>query len=230
MTAALIETHADIALGLEALLRDDPRLAPVIAQAGEIPLRRTAPGYAGLAFIIVSQMISKASAAAIWSRMEARMGAVGPEAVALSSDEDFRADGLSRAKILTLRHAAEAVLEERIDLVSLCTDEAQAAMRNLCTLPGIGPWTAEVYLLFCAGHPDIFPSGDVALQAAVAHGLGLGERPSAAALSLIATKWAPWRSVAARLFWAYYATAMGRRGAPAPGVSTAEAQAKNPMQ
>lgn len=226
----LIETDADIAAGLDALRLHDPRLAPVIASAGAIPLRRTAPGFAGLAAIIVSQMISKASAAAIQGRMEARLGVVDAEAIARTTDAEFRADGLSRAKILTLRHVAQAVLEERIDLIALCGLDAPAAIGHLCALPGIGPWTAEVYLLFCAGHPDIFPSGDVALQAAVAHALALPGRPAPRALAAIAMEWAPWRSVAARLFWAYYAVAMGRSGAPQPGLSGPAAMPKNPIE
>lgn len=226
----LIQTDADVETGLRALLRKDPRLAAVLSEAGPIPLRRTSPGFAALASIIVSQMISKASAAAIWARMEARMGEVTAMAVAQSSEAESRADGLSRAKRLTLAVLAEAVLAERIDLVALCTLDAPAAVERLCALPGIGPWTAEVYLLSCAGHADIFPSGDVALQAAVAHALALPARPDRKAMAVLAEDWAPWRSVAARLFWAYYAVGMRRSGAPQPAVSSLSNGAKKPMQ
>ena len=130
------------------------------------------------------------------------------------TDEDCRAAGLSRAKADTLRRVAEAVDSGHIDLDSVCQMEAEAAIRALTGIKGVGRWSAEVYLLFCAGHPDIFPSGDVALQNAVSHALGLRVRPTEAELSAIAAAWSPWRGISARLFWAYYAREMRRDGAP----------------
>jgi DNA-3-methyladenine glycosylase II len=213
---AVIGCDADIASALHDLMVLDPRLAPVAAAAGPVPLRREPPAFSGLAGIIVAQMISKASAAAIWARMEAHHGRVDAAACLAMTDETGRAIGLSRAKTAALRTAAEAVAAGTLDLQALCTLEAGEAVGALTALPGIGRWTAEVYLLVCAGHPDVFPSGDVALQAAVAHALGLPARPSAPALDRLAAAWSPWRSVAARLFWAYYGANMRRDAAPAP--------------
>jgi DNA-3-methyladenine glycosylase II len=98
-------------------------------------------------------------------------------------------------------------------LADMPIDEAMQVMTNV---KGIGPWTAEVYLLFSAGHADVFPSGDVALQHAYAHAYGESVRPDSKALRLFAERWTPWRGVAARLFWAYYAATRGRDGTPVP--------------
>ncbi|KOF17852.1 DNA-3-methyladenine glycosidase [Ensifer adhaerens] len=210
----IIRTHEDIEAGLAGLVMLDARLEHVVARAGPVPLRRTDPGYRGLASIIVSQMVSKASAAAIWKRMEASLGEITAPAALALSDEDCRTIGLSRAKADALRRVAQVVVAGEIDLDAICNVEAQEAIRELTTIKGVGRWTAEVYLLFCAGHPDVFPSGDVALQNAISHGLGLELRPTAREIDSLAASWSPWRSVAARLFWAYYAQEMRRDAVP----------------
>ncbi|WDZ75851.1 DNA-3-methyladenine glycosylase [Ensifer adhaerens] len=210
----IIRTHEDIEAGLSGLVMLDARLEHVVARAGPVPLRRTDPGYRGLASIIVSQMVSKASAAAIWRRMEQRLGEVSASGVISLSDEDCRVIGLSRAKADALRRVADVVVGGEIDLDAICDAEATEAIRDLTAIKGVGRWTAEVYLLFCAGHPDVFPSGDVALQNAIGHGLGLELRPTAREIDSLAASWSPWRSVAARLFWAYYAQEMRRDAVP----------------
>lgn len=209
-----IENLEDIAEGLEALAGLDPRLVRVIDLAGPVPLRRNPPGFAALTEIILSQMVSKASAAALWRKLEQATGGVNPDAVAALSAEAMRAAGLSRAKAETLQRVAAAVLTRELDLQHICDRDARAAIGALTAIKGVGPWTAEVYLLFCAGHPDIFPAGDVALQSAAAHALFLDERPTPRTLSDLAETWSPWRGVAARLLWAYYAQAMRRDATP----------------
>lgn len=206
----IIRTHEDIEAGLAGLVLLDARLEHVVAKAGPVPLRRTEPGYRGIASIIVSQMVSKASAAAIWNRMEEMLGEVTADAVLSLGDDDCRKLGLSRAKAETLRRVAAATVAGEIDLEAICDVEAPAAIHELTAIKGVGRWTAEVYLLFCAGHPDVFPAGDVALQNAVGHALGLELRPTASEIDSLATCWSPWRSVAARLFWAYYAQELRR--------------------
>jgi DNA-3-methyladenine glycosylase II len=210
----IIRTHEDIEAGLAGLVMLDARLEHVIDKAGPVPLRRTDPGYRGLANIIVSQMVSKASAAAIWNRMEASLGEISADAVLALDDEDCRRFGLSRAKADTLRRVAAAAIAGEIDLDAICNAEAVKAIHELTAIKGIGRWTAEVYLLFCAGHPDVFPAGDVALQNAIGHALGLELRPTASEVDSLAGGWSPWRSVAARLFWAYYAQEMRRDALP----------------
>lgn len=214
MQLHMIRTDADVAAGLVDLALLDARLFTVIDKAGPVPLRRLDPGYRGLAGIIVAQMVSRASADAIWRRLADVAGDITPHHILSLGDEDCRAVGLSRAKADTLRRAAEAVDRGELDLETVCQLETPAAIRRLTAIKGVGRWTAEVYLLFCGGHPDIFPSGDVALQNAVAHALALEVRPSAPELARIAEAWSPWRGVSARLFWAYYARQMRRETVP----------------
>ena len=209
----VIRGQDDIEAGLRELLLIDPRLVPVAAVAGELPLRLVEPGFAGLASIIVSQVVSRASADAIWRRIAA-IGPVTAEAYAQIDPVTITTFGLSGAKAAALMNAANAVREKTLDLDGLADIDAAEAMRQLTSLPGIGPWTAEVYLMFCCGHPDVFPAADVALQAAVADAFGLGARPTVRQLARIAEVWQPWRSVAVRLFWSYYGVRTGRNVAP----------------
>lgn len=206
----VISNETDIEEGLAALLVLDPRLVAIAREAGPVPLRLREPGFAGLAHIIVSQMVSRASAEAIWRRMQPEGGLLSAETYILLHPEAWREFGLSRAKADTLTRIAESVASGRIDLQGLVQKPPAEALAELTSQKGIGPWTAQVYLMFCGGHVDVFPAGDVALQAAVAAAFGLAERPQPKALAGLAEIWSPWRSVAARLFWAYYAAKMRR--------------------
>ncbi|WP_455873981.1 DNA-3-methyladenine glycosylase family protein [Rhizobium yanglingense] len=206
----IIRSEDDIREGLKHLFRLDPRLADIAKEAGPIPLRLHEPGFAGLAHIIVSQMVSRASADAIWRRMSLAEGVLTAESYVALRPDAWREFGLSRAKATTLSGIAEAVISGRLDLALLSSRPPAEALAELTALKGVGPWTAEVYLMFCGGHADVFPSGDVALQNAVAAAFGLAQRPQAKVLASLAMVWSPWRSVAARLFWAYYAQKLGR--------------------
>lgn len=201
-----------LAAHLAALANRDPRLAPVIEKAGEVRLRTAPQGFAGLAQIVCGQQLSVASARAIWSRFEALPGALAPETYLALSEADVRATGFSLGKWKTLRSLSEALLAGGLDMAALHDMPADAAIAALTALPGIGPWTAEVYLLFSAGHPDVFPAGDLALQKAVAHGLGLAARPDAKAIRPIVAGWSPHRGAAALLFWRYFAALRDREG------------------
>ncbi|QKV20283.1 DNA-3-methyladenine glycosylase family protein [Oricola thermophila] len=212
--AGPIETPGDIARGLAWLREADPRLGPVIESAGEVPLRRSAPGFAGLASIVVAQQVSRQSADAIWGRLVALVDPLEPAAFLAGGEAAWREAGLSRPKQRTLVAVSEAMLEGRLDLEALSRVDGEAALAAMTAIHGIGPWTAEVWLLFAAGHPDIFPAGDVALQAAVADAFALPRRPAARQLREMAESWAPWRGVAARLFWAFYAERRGHAAAP----------------
>jgi DNA-3-methyladenine glycosylase II len=179
-----------------------------------VPLRLSSPGFSSLVSIIVSQQVSRASADAILGRLLALVEPLTADTVLLSEADIFRRAGLSRPKQAALLALAQAV-QGGLDLDGLCERDAGAAIAELTAVPGIGPWTAEVYLLACAGHPDVFPARDVALQSAVGAALGIAPRPGEKALTAIAESWAPWRAVAARLFWAYYRQIKGREAAPA---------------
>lgn len=211
-----IETIADLERGLDALMIIDPRLEKVRAQATVVDLRRTQPGFASLAAVIVGQQLSRASAHAILARLNEYVGALTPVLTLEVDEADLIKAGLSRAKQRTLLALAAAIAEGRLDLDHLLDLPTDEAVKMLVQIPGIGPWTAEVYLLSAAGHPDIFPSGDVALQAAVHDALELPGRPKPRTLATIAAAWQPWRSVAARLFWAYYRELKGREAFPLP--------------
>ena len=208
-----IECDDDVAAGLADLARLDPRLAEVIAIAGGVPLRRRPPGFEGLARIVVAQQVSAQAATSIWNRFEAAVGGrVEAAAIAGHDDEALRAAGLSRPKVRALRAIAAAV-EAGLDLEQVARRPIEEATEALVAVKGIGPWTAEVFLLFCAGHPDVWPGGDLALRNAVGDAFGHGERPDEATCRAIAAAWSPWRGVAARLFWAYYAARrQGREG------------------
>ncbi|WCK04391.1 DNA-3-methyladenine glycosylase family protein [Agrobacterium tumefaciens] len=213
----IISGMDDISEGLDHLARLDPVLSLVIEKAGPLELRIHEPGFAGLAHIVVSQMVSRASANAIWARILAGTGGEVTAENYLTVPEELRATfGLSRAKATTLEGLARAVTEGQVDLDGVVRKEAGPAFSELVALRGIGPWTAEVYLMFCGGHPDIFPVGDVALRSAVAHALDLEVRPDGKWLAERAALWSPWRSVAARLFWGYYANIMRRAMVPLP--------------
>jgi DNA-3-methyladenine glycosylase II len=208
-----IDTHQHIDQGLKALQTLDPRLAAVARIAGEVPLRRHPAGFESLCSIIVSQQISKASADAIFSRLKAAIDPFTPANLILLGDAPLIAAGLSRPKQKTF-FAISGACANGLDLEAMCQLPAEEAIARMTVLPGVGPWTAEVYLLFCAGHPDVFPCADIALQNAVRHAFSLEARPNPKPLAEIASAWSPWRSVAARLFWAYYANMKGREGVP----------------
>lgn len=209
-----IEDEEHIAEGLAALAALDKRLCPVIEATGPVPLRRGTPGFGALAGIIVSQQVSKASADAIYGRLTSLLDPLTPEAVSAARDDVFRQAGLSRPKQATMCAIAHACMHDGLDLHMLCQLDRDDAVAELSRIKGVGPWTAEVYLLFAAGHPDVFPARDIALQNAVGEAFGMEARPGEKALAAIAESWAPWRSVAARLFWAYYAVMRGRDATP----------------
>jgi DNA-3-methyladenine glycosylase II len=212
-----IVTLDDISEGLDALASLDSRLAAVRERAGEVPLRLSEPGFASLVSIIVSQQVSRASADAILERLTRLLDPLTPQSVLDASEAIFREAGLSRPKQRTLLALAAAV-RDGLDLDGLIHLDADDAMKRLTGVSGIGPWTAEVYLLFAAGHPDIFPAKDVALQSAVGHALGIDPRPGDKALAALAESWSPWRGVASRLFWAYYREMRGKDAAPPAGL------------
>lgn len=211
----VIRCADDIAEGAAELARLDPALAPALAAVEAIPLRLSTPDFAGLAGIIVSQQVSKASAEAIHGRLVRLVDPLDATNMLAASDEVLREAGLSRPKQRTLRAIAAAVDAGELDLGGLCALPATDAIAMMTQVKGIGPWTAEIYLLFCAGHADIFPAGDLALQEAARMLLGLENRPGDKELRALAQTWSPWRGVASRLLWAYYAVQkQGRDGAP----------------
>lgn len=200
----LIETMDDIAAATESLGHVEPRFAALVAEAGLPPLRRAPSGFAGLAAIIVEQQISLHAAAAILKRLKQAVAPLTPEGLMAAGPEAMAAAGLSRAKIASLTALAEAVIAGHLDIDRLERLDDAGASAALCAIRGIGPWTADIYLLTCLGRPDVWPAGDVALQTAAGMVLELAERPGPRAMASLAEPWRPWRAVAARLLWAHY--------------------------
>ncbi len=209
-----IETESDLESGLALLLKLDPRLEAVFKVAGRPPLRKRDGGFQGLSRIVVSQQLSVASAAAIWKRVEESFDPFHHDTVLKARAPQFKRAGLSRPKIKTFREVARAVRDGVLDLEALHNmpaDEAHAAMTKV---KGIGPWTADIYLLFCIGHADAWPAGDLAVQEAIRLAFKLRKRPDAKRMQKLGEAWRPVRGVAAYLFWAYYAAVKKREGIP----------------
>jgi DNA-3-methyladenine glycosylase II len=203
----IIETDADVAKGAAWLAAHDPRLADALAKTGTLPLRRRPDGFAQLLSAIVSQQVSVASAAAIWTRMQ-EAGIVTEAAVLKAGDDGLRAAGLSRQKIAY----AQALAGAQIDYMALRQADDATVIATLTAVKGIGVWTAEIYAMFSLGRVDVFAPGDLALQVAAQELYGLPERPKEKELRVLSLNWSPWRSVAARLLFAYYHIAKGREG------------------
>ncbi len=207
MVGRIIETDACVAEGAAWLVGRDPRLAAALERAGPLPLRRRKDGFESLLDAVVAQQVSVAAAAAIWGRLQAAR-LTGPRNVLRASDEDLRACGLSRQKILCAKALAGSGIRYP-ELRSMPTDEVIA---RLVEVPGIGRWTAEIYVIFSLGRADVFVPGDLALQESARIIFDLDARPTEKALRAMAEDWSPWRGVAARLLWAYYRVAKDREG------------------
>ncbi len=189
---------------MAALVAACPHLSRVHAVAGDPPLRRRPAGFKGLARVVLAQQLSVASAAAIWRRLDAGLSPFTASGLLATPERDLRRAGLSAGKIATLKGVATAVEDGTLDLEALTHASEEDIHAALTALKGIGPWTADIYILFCLARADAWSPGDLALQYAVRDALGLGARPGLDEMVEVAEAWRPWRSVAARLLWAYY--------------------------
>ncbi len=207
-----LDTQADLKKGVARLVALDKRFAPIVAATGVPGLRRRESGFAGIVAIVCGQQLSTASANAIWERLRAAFDPITPAAIAKARADRLARLGLSAAKIKTLKSLAREIVAARFDLDALADEDAEIAHAKLTALHGIGPWTADVYLLFCLGHPDAWPAGDLAVQEAVKLGFGLPIRPTTKEMMVLAEAWRPWRGVAAHVWWAYYRTVKQREG------------------
>lgn len=209
-----IANRDDLVRGLDAICALDPRLGVVVSNLPDIPLRLREPGFEGLADIVTGQMVSRASATAIFARLKKAIQPFDAQTFLDAGETPLIEAGLSRAKQSTLSGLAKAILANEIDLQILCGLPVQDAHKQLTALKGIGPWTADVFLLFCAGHTDVFPAGDIALQHAMQDVLGLADRPDTKQTSVHAQQWSPLRGIAARIFYAHYASIKQRAALP----------------
>lgn len=207
MISRIIENDADVAEGAAWLAKEDPRFAQLLQETGPLPLRRRGCGFPSLLGAIIGQQVSIASANAIFKRLE-DAGLTEIKNAKRASEQDLRACGLSRQKILYTKSLAES----GIDYAALVGVSDADVIKTLVAVKGIGSWTAEVYTMFSLGRADVFAPGDLALQEAARVLLELPERPNEKALRAISLDWTPWRAVAARALWAYYRVIKNREG------------------
>jgi DNA-3-methyladenine glycosylase II len=201
----------------------DPDLAGIVEAHGLPEFWAREPGFPTLVLLILEQQVSLASARAAYDRLETRLGGMTPLGIAGSSDEELRADGFSRQKNRYVRALSAALLDGSLDLDAVALLDDHGVRSALVALPGIGPWTAEVYLLSALRRPDTWPVGDIALQEAARRARGLEARPSPDELEAIGEAWRPNRATAARILWHLYLSdpqpvrRAAARQPPAPG-------------
>jgi len=195
------------AAALRKLAARDPDIAAALKLVGYPPPRSRPPGFTTLLRTIVGQQISAAAAASLWTRLAAAIDPITPEAVAALDVEDLRALGFSRQKALYARGLALDILEGRVDLDLVARLDDEAAVNHLIQIKGIGRWSAEIYLLFALGRPDVFPAGDLALQVGMQRLKRLRRRPEPDGLLKLVEPWRPYRGAAAHFLWHYYAKA-----------------------
>lgn len=212
----LLETDDDVREGVRSLRRKCDYIRRMHDIAGHPPIRRRPAGLEGLCRIIVAQQVSVASAAAIWGRTAAVVTPFTGKRLAAIPEAKLKGAGLSAPKIRTLKAIAQAVNHEGLELEAMSHLSDEEIHAALTRVSGIGPWTADIFLMFCLGRADAFAAGDLALQIAAQMAMGSETRPSAKELHEIAERWRPWRNVAALLLWAYYKEVkQAKSGAPA---------------
>jgi len=207
MDERIIETKACVDEGAAWLAEIEPRFAFALEQTGPLPLRRRKDGFEALLSAIVSQQVSVAAADAIWNRLQSA-NLTGPRKIAWATEDELRACGLSRQKI----SYAKALASSGIRFNALRDASSDSVIETLVDVKGIGVWTAEIYAMFSLGRADVFAPGDLALQESARILFDLPNRPKEKAFRQMAIAWSPWRSVAARLLWAYYRVAKEREG------------------
>jgi DNA-3-methyladenine glycosylase II len=200
----------DLAAAVDDLAALDPALAAIVRRHGRPPMWDREPGFPTLVHIILEQQVSLASAQAAFDRLRTATDPLTPARFLELSDGDLLAIGFSRQKARYGRALAAAVETGSLDLDGLARLDDVGVQRELTAIPGIGPWTATIYLLMAMLRPDVWPAGDIALAQAVADVKGLAVRPGPGEMSALGEAWRPWRSVAARLFWHDYLSRRGR--------------------
>ena len=188
-----------------ALIAADNRLHPVVKRAGKpqfVPRRKH--GFEALMSIITSQQLSVAAGDTIFGRIKAKVVPFDPPTLLATQAETLRACGLSAPKQKHMKTIAGAILDGTLDLKRVRVMHDEDARAHLTAIKGIGPWTADIYLMSSLGRADVWPVGDVALQAAIARALNLRKRPNEKGMEKISQPWRPWRTIAARLFWTHH--------------------------
>ena len=209
-----LSSERQLEAAIAALSQQCKVMSAIQARTGTPPLRDFGADFAGLAKIVTGQQLSIASAGAIWSRVASAVAPFEPAAVRAMPEHRLASAGLSAAKIRTLKAIATAIEDDDLDIPALARAPDAVVIERLTAVHGIGPWTADIYLLFALRRADAFAPGDLALQLAVQHLFKLKDRPTPSKLEAIAERWRPWRGAAARLLWADYG--LQRRRAQKP--------------
>lgn len=202
-------TRARLLDGVEALSAADSDLAAVVTRFGPPPLWARRPGFATLVQIVLEQQVSLASGRATFGRLRNAWGEVTAERFATLTTAQIRSAGVTRQKTSYCLGIARQIVDGTLDLRRLGRADDDAARRRLVEIRGIGPWTADIYLLMALGRPDIWPDGDLALASAAQQVKRLRRRPDTERLRRLAAGWAPWRAVAARILWHHYLSTRG---------------------
>jgi DNA-3-methyladenine glycosylase II len=204
-------TEATLLAAVDHLIQSDPDLAEIVARYGPPPLWAREPGFPTLVLMILEQQVSLASARAAYDRLAANVGEITPASVLQLDDAMLRTIGFSRQKTAYTRHLAAAIEEGRFDPYALASMGDDDVRRSLVALKGIGPWTAEVYLLMALGRPDAWPHYDLGLLVAAQEIKALPQRPTPQELEVLAEPWRPYRAVAARILWHHYLSTRARK-------------------
>jgi DNA-3-methyladenine glycosylase II len=204
-------TEATLLSAVDHLTQTDRDLAQIVARFGPPPLWAREPGFPTLVLMILEQQVSLASARAAYDRLAAAVGEITPASVLQLDDATLRIVGFSRQKTAYTRHLAIAIEEGRFDPHALAALDDDDVRKSLIALKGIGPWTAEVYLLMALGRPDAWPHYDLGLLVAAQEIKALPQRPTPQELEMLAEPWRPYRAVAARILWHHYLSTRTRR-------------------
>lgn len=203
-------TLALLRKGARQLADADPDLGLVLTRLGEPPMWGRRPGFPALIQIILEQQVSLAAARTMYRRLSRHLGAMTPEAVVAVKVSGLRAFGLTRQKAHYCHGLAARVLDGRLKLSSVAAAPDEVGRQTLLGVPGLGPWSVDIYYLMALRRPDVWPQGDLALAAALCEVKHLNTPPTTDDQQRMASAWAPWRSVAARILWAHYLAARGQ--------------------
>ena len=200
--------------GVGDLAKRDEDFAKIASTYGPPPLWEREQGFHTLIHVILEQQVSLASAKAAYNRLAEAVNPLEPQNFLRLTDEELKQIGFSRQKTRYGRELANAIIDGSLDLSSLDKLEDEDARIQLMKVKGIGPWTADIYLLMALGRPDIWPKGDLALEVAIQRVKGWLRRPTPEEMRKMSDEWQPWRAVAARLLWHFYLSERKKEGPP----------------
>jgi DNA-3-methyladenine glycosylase II len=203
-------TNASLSMAARALRERDRDLARILDRLGVPPLWGRRPGFPTLIRIILEQQVSLAAARSLYRRLFGRLGGMRAERVCAMGETGLREFGLTRQKARYCHGLAARIVEGSLDLSAVAALPDTAGRSILLSIPGLGPWSVDIYYLMALRRPDVWPEGDLALATALREVKRMHDLPSRENQRSIAARWSPWRSVAARLLWAHYLEARGQ--------------------